>query len=222
MLKGIDISHHQTEDRAIKEMENADFVIIKATEGKTYTDPLFSIHLQNAVSRCKLIGIYHYARPENNTYIEEVENFIKSFGGMMKKAIPILDWEGNAWTQPIDWCIQWLDYFYYKTGIKPMLYISASRFGTLPEYIKQNYPLWIASYGTNDGQPHENNLRKYVGKDVPLWQYTSNPIDRDIFYGDSIDWGVLCGNEKTESDPHAELKKKLLQLVKEMEGLLNA
>lgn len=224
-LRGIDVSHWQTENTVLAEIDNCDFVIIKATEGKTYTDNMFTTHLKNAMQKGKLIGVYHYARPENNNYKDEVENFLKSFSNVSGKALPILDWEGNSWNFSIDWCINWLDYFYEKTGIKPFLYISASRYKNLPKYIKDNYPLWIASYGTNDGMRQDKALSKYVPSEfVTMWQYTSKPLDRDIFFGNVEKWKSMCRNNKVEMKANREtiLEKinNILFNIEEIERLL--
>ena len=61
MLRGLDISKWQsvgTGDQA------QDFVIIKATEGRGYVDSSCDAHYQRAKSQGKLLGVYHFARPD--------------------------------------------------------------------------------------------------------------------------------------------------------------
>ena len=46
MIKGIDVSHWQTLGTVTK--YKPDFVIIKASEGKSYNDPLMAAHAKEA------------------------------------------------------------------------------------------------------------------------------------------------------------------------------
>ena len=120
-MRGIDISEAQKNIDLTK--IDFDFVIIKATEGKTYTDPCFFKHLNNALKIGKPIGFYHYARPENNSPHDEVDNFLKEIGDYIGKGIPFLDWESIA-KYNVDWAKAWMDEFYSRTGVKPIIYMS--------------------------------------------------------------------------------------------------
>lgn len=91
-LRGIDISNWQ------KEMNlnsvDADFVIIKASEGVNWQDPAFETLVGKAKNTDKLIGFYHFARPTvNNTAEGEAESFLKFITptGLIGKAILALD-----------------------------------------------------------------------------------------------------------------------------------
>lgn len=72
-------------------------------------------------------------------------------------------------------CKVFCDYFKsqgYYTGV----YMSESWINTL---VETDYPLWIAQYGTNDGTIQSDHSDKAV-----IYQYTSNPIDRNVIYKD--------------------------------------
>jgi len=57
-LNGIDISNYQAGiDLSVVP---CDFVIIKATQGTTYTSPSFSKQMSAADAHGKLTGVYHY------------------------------------------------------------------------------------------------------------------------------------------------------------------
>ena len=72
MLYGIDISHWQNGLDLSKIM--ADFIIIKATEGIKFVDSKCDHFYQQAKSLNKLLGFYHFARPQNDA-IQEARFF---------------------------------------------------------------------------------------------------------------------------------------------------
>lgn len=196
MLYGSDWSKWQTKDSITRNLpgDHKDFVIIKATEGKTGKDPSTYENLKFA-SELGIwgIGFYHYARPENgNTPIEEAENFLDKVTETLKKwgenypinifyPILALDVEGDALKQAnIDsWCNSWCQYVEECTYTKPLLYASKSTLSKFKSVAADNYGLWCASWG-NDKAPSP----------ISPWalcafkQYRGNPLDLDVFYGD--------------------------------------
>ena len=66
MIKGIDVSHHQTEHEAIDWMRvrksDVGYAIIKATEGVNYTDPAFHANIRGAIAAGLPVGAYHFLR----------------------------------------------------------------------------------------------------------------------------------------------------------------
>ena len=123
MLKGIDISHWQS---TFNNFDDVDFAIIKATEGVGYVDPACDTLYQRAKKAGKLLGVYHYARPDTgNSAISEADFFVENIKGYLNEAILVLDWEegdlGNT-----TWAKSFLDRVKEKTGIKPLIYMSAS------------------------------------------------------------------------------------------------
>ena len=76
-LKGIDISNWQSNINLYN--IEADFVIIKASEGVGWTDPSFKKLYFAAKGAGKKLGIYHFARPTgNNTAQKEVDTFLNA------------------------------------------------------------------------------------------------------------------------------------------------
>jgi lysozyme len=65
---GIDISHHQNNeiDYISKTLDSLSFVICKATEGVTYTDPLFSKNWKTIKARGFIRGAYHFYRSDDD------------------------------------------------------------------------------------------------------------------------------------------------------------
>lgn len=60
-FNGIDISHHNRVDwEKIKENEAIKFCYIKATEGKSFRDPMCHKHAKHARENGLHVGLYHY------------------------------------------------------------------------------------------------------------------------------------------------------------------
>lgn len=189
MLYGFDVSHWNGKDGVEKGIANCKkypaFCFIKATEGKAYKDKLCDIFVSNAMAKGLQIGFYHYARPEYNTVSTEVANFMSVYNKYDKRfnIIPILDWEGIALNFGEDWALNWLTSVYELTGIKPIFYCQQSALKKYPNIAKLKYPLWVARYrrfelGVGNIEPFEL---------CDFWQYTSNPMDMNVFYGDKED-----------------------------------
>lgn len=195
MLKGIDISKWQsvgTGDGAY------DFVICKATEGNGYTDPSCDKHYQRAKAQEKLLGVYHFARPDlGNTAEAEAEWFVSQIKGYIGEAILVLDWEVQTWR--VDWAKAFLDKVYALTGIKPLIYMSASvvNGNDWSAVVKGDYGLWIAGYPAkynvkNPPLPTEADMPYGTGawKFWAIWQYSSSTgtLDLDIAAMDAAAW----------------------------------
>lgn len=179
-IEGIDISHWNVLN--VIDAYSPKFVIIKATEGKTYADQ----QMYSAYKKCKEKGIrtgfYHFARAENNDAIAEADWFLKNLPkDCIGKSILVLDYEAKALTvkYPDDWALRFCTRVEQQTGVKPLLYCSQAVVKRFPKTQAGGYGLWVARY--------RNKLLGYGDvspwKFAAIWQYTSKPLDRDIFYG---------------------------------------
>lgn len=190
MLNGIDISHHNIEmiRRGNLDISKPDFVIMKASEGKTYRDPRKNEYLQLMEHDRQLLGFYHYARPENNDPATEAWNFIDSVGAYAGRAMFALDVEGKAFSlekAPLSaWVLTWLKTVENETGVKPLVYTGTEgllKFGRA--ILANDTGLWFARY--------RNRLQKEMYSPYPfwaIWQFTSYPCDMDKFNGDKVAW----------------------------------
>lgn len=193
-IYGIDVSKWQT--NAIADSAES-FVICKATEGASYVDPTCDVKYQYAKKKGKLLGVYHFARPDlGNSAQSEAQFFVKNIKGYLGEAVIVLDWEKSV--NNVSWAKAWLDEVFRLTGVRPMIYMSASvvtsyNWSTVAPY----YGLWIAGYPAkynvkNPAKPASNEMPYKLGawKFAAMWQYTSSAgtLDRDIFYGDATAW----------------------------------
>ena len=212
MLKGIDISKWQKGLDLNK--VNADFVIIKATEGKSYVDPSCDTFFQQALKLGKKLGVYHFANNSDNTAEEEADWFINNTKGYIGKAIPVLDWEDKGATNDVAWALKWLQIVEQAYGCKPLIYMSESVVNSYDwsSVANANYGLWVAKYRDNnvdynyDMSSAGNKPAVNYWKFYALWQWTSSGrldgyngnIDCNEFYGDALAWDKYIGNETPE------------------------
>ena len=210
ILHGIDVSMFQ---KAVN-YDAQDFIIIKATEGRTWKDPLLDTHYNRIKGKNKLYGFYHYARPENNGWKAEADNFLSRVGHHAGKAIFALDWEGTALRYNHVWALNWLNYVYQRTGVRPLFYTSDSQTARYAAIAKANYGLWVAHYGvkhaTGAGWPC-----------IAIWQYTSaGGLDKDIFYGDHNAWMAYAGAKHSglAAKPATQAAKAQTKQIKKASG----
>lgn len=192
MIYGFDISHHNGKeavsrcfDTMLGYEHEPKFCFIKITEGKTYVDSRWEENVEAAIAYDLVVGLYHYARPENNSAMEEAKFFCENYRKIHTvlasdiNAIPILDWEGEALKRNRKWVREWCDYVYTELRIRPMVYLSRSECHMHLATVAGNYGLWVAAW---------RDIEKGVGNVAPwptwaVWQFTSDPFDMDVFNG---------------------------------------
>ena len=213
-LKGIDISNYQ---RGLDLSKiDCDFVIIKATEGKSYVDKSCDTFFQKALNLGKKLGIYHFANNSDNTAKQEADWFIQNTQGYIGKAIPILDWEDNI-TDNVPWALEWLQRVEEAYGCKPMIYMSESVVNRhdWSSVVAGNYGLWVAKY--RDYLPDYNYDMSKAGNipsikywnEYAMWQWTSSGrlngwngnLDCNVFYGDATAWDKYVGSGSGSNIP---------------------
>lgn len=225
MLKGIDISSYQA---GLNDFSGVDFAIIKATEGIGYADKYCDALYQRAKAQGKLLGVYHFARPylSGNTPEGEADWFVSRVKKYVKEAILVLDWEAEH-ISDTNYAKRFLDRVFQLTGVRPLLYSSSSVINSYnwAEVVNGNYGLWVAQYGTDNGQPQQEPVVKYWSF-YALWQYTSRGrvagynanVDLDYFYGDKKAWLQYAGaNDSTKPvEPVKPVKKSVEQVAREV------
>lgn len=186
MLKGIDISRHNKHMKCLHDINKYDFVIMKVSEGKGYKDDFYRVYTSILDGPVK--GYYHFARPELNNPIEEANNFISAVKPYLNEpTILALDVEDRALSVPFldNWCLVFIQYVESKTGIKPLIYCSASETRRFKKCAAEGAGLWVAKWGKN--KPTKKDIAPW---DIwAIWQYTSSAIcsavrvDEDYFNG---------------------------------------
>jgi len=219
-LKGIDISAWQ-EDLDVTAVD-ADFVIIKATQGTHYVNRCCDTHYQQAIQSGKLRGVYHYA--EGGDPIAEANFFVDNCLGYIGDAILVLDWESgeNRSFNVCDfvWCKQWLDHVHSRTGVNPLLYFSAAYRGRFDDI--GDYGFWIAQYGDDDPTGYQETPWNEGAYDCAIRQYSSNgrirgydgPLDINKAYMDAEGWGRYANPSGTTTQQQPQPQQATYYTVK--------
>lgn len=201
MIKGIDLSHWNavTDSNFYPDCE---FIIVKATEGKGYVDVQAKSHLTQWDVYCEkvgqppLFGFYHFARPDiGNTWKEEAEHFLERVADILDYKyvtfpyIMALDVEAGAANKKyVTWVENWMEYVYGATGVRPLLYTSASNTPQYESLYRKDYGLWVAHY--NVKKPKTGPWPFYA-----IWQRDIEKcIDRDVFNGTPQQYLKYCVN----------------------------
>ena len=195
------------------------FAYVKATEGKTYTDPKFAVNAANGHSAGVVMGVYHFARPDNNTGAEDATNFVNVAGNYMGPGFlpPVLDFEDinrNGMTvylsdimtssQLTAWIQEFLTTVQNLTGVNPSVYTSTNYAGYVNPSLN-TYGLWIAKPNTSPTAP-PTSLGNWT--DWQFKQYSwvgsvsgiSGNVDLNVFHGSIDDFNDLIGSGPLAND----------------------
>nr|QNJ46212.1 GH25 muramidase [Aspergillus deflectus] len=161
-VQGFDISHYQSSvDYAGAYSSGARFVMIKATEGTTYTDPAFSTHYTGATNAGLIRGGYHFARPGSSSGAAQAEYFLAHGGGWTGDGITLpgmLDLEAGCSGLSASAMVSWIQDFgeTYKasTGRYPMIYTTTSWWSSCTGNNGGfgDYPLVLARWASSPGE----------------------------------------------------------------------
>lgn len=209
-MNGIDISSYQAELNA--GIVPSDFVIIKATEGTNYINPTWEEQAGQVIQTNKLLGFYHFASTGNP--ITEADFFISVVKNYIGKAILVLDFEAgaiNAWGNV--GARQFLNRVKEKTGINPMIYMSAEvtrQFNW--SIISSTNPLWVAQYASMNptgyqSEPWTDGKGYGAWSSAAIHQYSSagslanwnGNLDINLAYINANQWKSLAGSGSTSN-----------------------
>lgn len=179
-MYGIDLSNWQRGIDLAK--NNFDFAIVKSTEGVGFVDQSFDKFVVQLTELKKLMGFYHFARPDlHNSHAgihREAEYFVEELTkrNLIGKGILVLDWE----TEPMnkeDYINEWVVTVESLTGITPWIYGSRSKLKKWKEYWAVNHcPIWMAAWPSTRPQYAGGPFTgTFPSQDTPwkIWQYSS-------------------------------------------------
>jgi hypothetical protein len=106
LLHGFDISAYQSATSPA-----ADFVLVKASEGKSYTSSKFAAQWKSAKTKAKHRGAYHFARPEDSSAASQAARFLSIVEPVPGESV-WLDLEASDLnqSQTNTWAKTWGDY----------------------------------------------------------------------------------------------------------------
>ena len=152
-MRGIDISQHNGNIN-FSSVKNSgiEVIIIKATEGVNYVDPMCEEHYNHASKHGFNIGFYHFMSEKTNPSQQAVD-FWNKIKNKKFNVLPCLDIETNRYGRSrreiSDRCIEFINKFKELSGMDCMIY-TGGYFGrdNLDDRVKK-YKGWIAHYGVS-------------------------------------------------------------------------
>lgn len=185
------------------------FTIVKASEGQTFTDPQHDSFVSQLRNKAKLVGHYHYGRPDTKDTgdaVKEADHFIAAAKARTGETM-WLDFEKSETADQRvnwpEWVIAFCDRVKARTGAACGVYWSDWFINRVLENCTaaqaakiRTYPLWKA--GNNNAyvsDPSAGFGSIHGWPVLTCWQWNDNQgsigIDRDIFYGDASAWKAL-------------------------------
>lgn len=190
---GIDVSHHQGKidwervvDSSVENGYPIKFVIIKATESDTFTDPDYSDNISDARKAGLVCGVYHFYDPSTSPQ-RQAQHFINTVKLKKGDLVPVIDVErtGRSSADLRRDLLIFIKELELNYGVKPMIYASAKfhrrNLGS-PEF--DAYPFWVAHYYV---------ARPVTDRQWRFWQFTDHSSVEGI--GGYTDFNVFRGSE---------------------------
>lgn len=172
----VDVSNNNGGAIDFKRVKASDIcgVLLKATEGDSFTDGTFADRRKFANAAGLHVGAYHFAHPTNDPYVEAA-HFCQVVGKLGKTDFkPVLDFElGTPNPEDFNWIKKFNVEVLKRLGTYPIFYsYSAYVAGlSLPRTVGNG--LWLASYSRNDGKDYGAAVPA-PWKKWDLHQFTSN------------------------------------------------
>lgn len=168
------------------------FAYVKASEGTGYENPYFDQQYNGSYDVGMIRGAYHFALPDRSSGRAQAYYFVEAGGDWSDdgRTLPgALDMEYNPYGSPCygkskaamaAWIHDFHDTYYELTERHPVIYTSERWWrmcvGTEHDF-SDTVPLWIARYAPSVGpKPYDWDYHTF-------WQYSSDPIDQNVFNG---------------------------------------
>lgn len=205
-LQGIDCASYQAGIDPSK--VQADFIIVKSTQGTTYVNPDFRRLAEATLAAGKALGIYHYASGGNAT--DEANHMLDVAGGYIGRAIFCLDWEGVQNKlfesgQDSAWIDEFCSVIEGRVGSSCLVYISKSVM-----HYADGHKLWVAQYANMNRTGYQDSPWNEGAYDCTVRQYTSmgrldgwgGDLDLNKAYMSREEWDAwAAGNGAPASAP---------------------
>jgi len=191
-IAGIDVSNHNgTIDFDSVRDDNYQFVLIKASEGKTFKDPAFARHYGGARAAGLKVGAYHFFR-KNRTGEEQAANFLDVIGNRTLDLPLVIDLEddwGNGATTSYDTAVERLlnmIAILKGKGYSVMIYTNKDGYNKYYKDMLGDCDLWLCSFTSPDllDLPHRFQQYSYEGEVDGV----DGEVDLNVFRGDRSDW----------------------------------
>ncbi|KUN35265.1 muramidase [Streptomyces longwoodensis] len=169
MLRGIDVSAYQSASYAT---DGLSFVFVKATEGRSYTNPRLAAQVKRGRDAGLVVGFYHFLWPGNLT--AQAEYFLSKAPDRPGDLLAV-DWETtgegtHASTAEKDRFLRRLKEL--RPDNRVLLYCNRNFWLNVDTSSYAGDGLWIADY-VSAGKPRIKAAWRFH-------QYTDDPVDKDV------------------------------------------
>ena len=199
------------------------FAWAKATEGYTFNDVQFTNNMINGTNAGVIMGAYHFARPDNNSAVNEANHFLSIAGSYIGPGYlpPVLDLEditdsnGNIIVNMqslyspsalTTWVNTWLTSVYNATGVAPIVYVNSNYANYLTSSLNTSlFKLWIANPNGSTSAPTVS-LGIWSTWLFKQYSWTGNvsgintDVDLNVFNGSANDFNELIGGSSSGDD----------------------
>jgi lysozyme len=198
-IHGIDVSHYQNSInwQLVKQMKvdkiKVGFAFIKATEGTSVVDDMYSRNWKKSKEAGVIRGAYHFFIP-NRSGEAQAKNFIETVTLKPGDLPPVLDVEtlNGTNTESLRTNVkQWLKIVEKHYRIRPIIYSGVDFYERHlgPQF--DEYPLWAAHY--------QQQTEPRISRKWHIWQHNergrvsgiNTPVDFNAFNGDSTEFKQL-------------------------------
>lgn len=197
-LYGIDVSKYQGDIdwQSVRKMRvdsiQLSFAFMKATEGLSLKDDMFTRNWKNSKEAGLSRGAYHFFMPDRSGQAQ-ASFFIRNVQLERGDLSPVLDIESMKRANKkmlIKEAKTWLQSVENYYHVKPIIYTNVSFYKSYLERAFDDYPLWIAQYKTDPPA---------IDRYWVLWQHSEKAringiltrTDFNVFNGDSLAFSQL-------------------------------
>jgi lysozyme len=200
-IRGIDISNYQPNiDWNLIDRSQLNFVLIKATEGGDFKDPLFKQHWQQTQQKGLTVGAYHFFTFCKSGQ-QQASNYMETVPLVPSMLPPVIDLEfiGNCKKIPTQSELEqelnaFIDLVQKKYHRRPILYVTYKFYDIYLHDRYRDYPIWISDFYSWTKLPTLSDRKPWT-----FWQYSergrvqgvNHPVDLDVFNGDKSQFDRL-------------------------------
>lgn len=223
-LHGVDYSNHQPDIDPSRIA--TDFIGVLATDGvyrwtlpngtKIDKSPTLDAQMAAAQRKTKRTMVYHFARVGQSDSTTQANRFLAAAKKHIDAgAVPVLDWEKDAWNHRADWARAWIEHVEKATGKQVWVYqrLAAAAHPSWGTFRRPMWLSWYASKARLNGYQPTLKPPAVPGWHVVLWQYTDNgwlpgyngPLDLNMSFGDPWNRAGGMGSTASTTDPLEEI-----------------
>ena len=223
-VPGLDVSYWQSGiDWPKVRATGQRFVLIKATEGETYTDPTFNDDWSGAKLSGLLRGAYCFFHPKQDPK-KQADEFIsvvqaQNGNGELPPALDLEVTDGLTRDKIIPRVKAWLDVVEQAFGRKPMIYsgvsfleTNLSELGGGPPAWAKDYPFWLSWYPA-PYVPEMSPLMPRGWFNWTFWQYSDSgrmngintKVNLDVFNGTLEQLYAFAGAQASAQEPRTHV-----------------